>query len=221
MADAGRPGAGGDLVGGPVDPRYEALGGPIDLRGLDGVLLAANRAALAVTVVGLMAAAASLVGRFRDARGVERLQLRWVALAAVLVGLGAVGVLFSLAVGGSAAATLFALAIGCCTGDPTGGHRGGDPALPPLRPGPHRQPHPGLRAAHPAAGRGYALVVLGLGQLLGRESTLVVAAATWPWRRCSSRPAAGSKRWWIGGSTGDAMTRQDHRGVRGPAARPS
>ena len=102
------------LAGGPVDPRYQALGGPFDLRGLDGVLLAANRTALAVTVVALVAAAASLVGRFRHARGVERLQLRWVALAAVLVGLGAVGVLFSLAVGGSAAGILFDLAVGCC-----------------------------------------------------------------------------------------------------------
>jgi hypothetical protein len=101
------------LVGGPVDPRYQALGGPFDLRGLDGVLLAANRTALAVTVVALVAAAASLVRRFRHARGVERLQLRWVALAAVLVGLGAVGVLFSLVVGGSAAAILFDV-VGCC-----------------------------------------------------------------------------------------------------------
>src|SRR5215218_11110925 len=102
------------LAGGPVDPRYQALGGPFDLRGLDGVLLAANRTALAVTVVGLGAGAASLVGRFRHARGVERLQLRWMALAAVLVGAGAVGVLFSLAVGGSAAGTLFTPAVGCC-----------------------------------------------------------------------------------------------------------
>ena len=70
------------LAGGPVDPRYQARGGPFDLRGLDGVLLAANRAALAVTFVGLVAAAASLVGRFRHARGVERLQLRWVHKAA-------------------------------------------------------------------------------------------------------------------------------------------
>src|SRR5512132_3361356 len=69
------------LAGGPVDPRYQAHDGPFDLRGLDGVLLAANRTALAVTVVGLVAAAVSLVGRFRHARGVERLQLRWVALA--------------------------------------------------------------------------------------------------------------------------------------------
>src|SRR5215218_7048558 len=102
------------LAGRPVDPRYQALGGPFDLRGLDGVLLAANQVALAVTVVGLGAAAASLVGRFRHARGVERLQLRWMALAAVLVGAGAVGVLFSLAVGGSGAETLFTLAVGSC-----------------------------------------------------------------------------------------------------------
>ena len=43
------------------------------------------------------------------------------------------------------------------------------------------QPHPGLGAAHaPAVGRGVvdAAVVLGLGQLLGRDSSLVVAGAT-------------------------------------------
>jgi hypothetical protein len=167
------------LAGGPVDPRYQALGGPFDLRGLDGVLLAANRTALAVTVVGLVAAAVSLVGRFRHARGVERLQLRWVALAAVLVGLGAVGVLFSLAVGGSAAGTLFDLAVGCCL------------VVPPVATGAavlryrlydldrivSRTLSYGLLTL--LLGGGYALVVLGLGQLLGRDSSsLVVAAAT-------------------------------------------
>ena len=166
------------LVGGPVDPRYQALGGPFDLRGLDGVLLAANRTALAVTVVGLVAAAVSLVGRFRHARGVERLQLRWVALAAVLVGLGAVGVLFSLVVGGSAAGTLFDLAVGCCL------------VVPPVATGAavlryrlydldriiSRTLAYGLLTL--VLGGGYALVVLGLGQLLGRDSPLVVAAAT-------------------------------------------
>jgi hypothetical protein len=166
------------LAGGPVDPRYQALGGPFDLRGLDGVLVAANRTALAVTVVGLVAAAVSLVGRFRHARGVERLQLRWVALAAVLVGLGAVGVLFSLAVGGSAAGTLFGLAVGCCL------------VVPPVATGAavlryrlydldrivSRTLAYGLLTL--LLGGGYALVVLGLGQLLGRDSPLVVAAAT-------------------------------------------
>jgi hypothetical protein len=176
---AGRPGAGGDpgrRAGGPALP---GPGRPFDLRGLDGVLLAANRTALAVTVVGLVAAAVSLVGRFRHARGVERLQLRWVALAAVLVGLGAVGVLFSLAVGGSAAGTLFGLAVGCCL------------VVPPVATGAavlryrlydldrifSRTLSYGLLTL--LLGGGYALVVLGLGQLLGRDSpSLVVAAAT-------------------------------------------
>jgi hypothetical protein len=166
------------VAGGPVDPRYQALGGPFDLRGLDGVLLAANRAALAVTVVGLVAAAVSLVGRFGHARGVERLQLRWVALAAVLVGLGAVGVLFSLAVGGSAAGTLFDLGVGCCL------------VVPPVATGAavlryrlydldriiSRTLAYGLLTL--VLGGGYTAVVLVLGQLLGRDSPLVVAAAT-------------------------------------------
>jgi hypothetical protein len=164
------------LAGGPVDPRYQALGGPFDLRGLDGVLLAANRAALAVTVVGLVAAAVSLVGRFRHARGVERLQLRWVALAAVLVGLGAVGVLFSLAVG--AAGILSDVAGACCL------------VVPPVATGAailryrlydldrivSRTLAYGLLTV--LLGGGYAAVVLGLGQLLGRDSPLVVAGAT-------------------------------------------
>jgi hypothetical protein len=167
------------LAGGPVDPRYQALGGPFDLRGLDGVLLAANRTALAVTVVGLVAAAASLVGRFGHARGVERLQLRWLALAAVLVGLGAVGLLFSLAVGGTAAETLFDVAVGCCL-----------LVVPPVATGAailryrlydldrifSRTLAYGLLTL--VLGGGYALVVLGLGQLLGRDSPLVVAGAT-------------------------------------------
>jgi hypothetical protein len=145
------------LAGGPVDPRYQALNGPFDLRGLD----------------------ASLVGRFRHARGVERLQLRWVALAAVLVGLGAVGVLVSLAVGGSAAETLFGLAVGSCV-----------LVVPPVATGAavlryrlydldrivSRTLSYGLLTV--LLGGGYALVVLGLGQLLGRDSPLVVAGAT-------------------------------------------
>src|SRR5215211_8561584 len=167
------------LAGGPVDPRYQALGGPFDLRGLDGVLVAANWTALAVTVVGLVAAAASLVGRFGHARGVERLQLRWVALAAVLVGLGAVGVLLSLAVGGSAAGTLFGVGVGCCL-----------LVVPPVATGAailryrlydldriiSRTLAWGLLTL--LLGGGYAAVVLGLGRLLPQSSSLAVAAAT-------------------------------------------
>jgi hypothetical protein len=119
------------------------------------------------------------VGRFRHARGVERLQLRWVALAAVLVGLGAVGVLLSLAVGGSGAETLFGLAVGSCV-----------LVVPPVATGAavlryrlydldriiSRTLAYGLLTL--LLGGGYAAVVLGLGQLLGRDSPLVVAAAT-------------------------------------------
>jgi hypothetical protein len=167
------------LAGGPVDPRYQALNGPFDLRGLDGVLVAANRTALAVTVVGLVAAAVSLAGRFRHARGVERLQLRWLALAAVLVGLGAVGLLVSLAVGGSAAGTLFDLAVGCCL-----------LVVPPVATGAavlryrlydldrilSRTLAYGLLTL--VLGGGYAAVALVLGQLVGRDSSLAVAGAT-------------------------------------------
>ena len=32
-------------------------------------------------------------------------------------------------------------------------------------------------------------------------------ASPWPWPRCSSRPAAASKRWWIGASTAASTTR--------------
>jgi hypothetical protein len=98
------------VAGGPLDPYYQAIGGPFDLRGLGGALLVANQAALAVTTLAVVVAAGSLVGRFRHARGLERLQLRWVALAAVLVVLGGRGV----------------------PGRPAGGHGGGHPALPAL-----------------------------------------------------------------------------------------
>jgi uncharacterized membrane protein YbhN (UPF0104 family) len=43
-------------------------------------------------------------------------------------------------------------------------------------------------------GGGYALVVLGLGQLLGRDSPWWWRPRPWPWRRCSSRPAAASRQ---------------------------
>jgi hypothetical protein len=78
------------------------------------------------------------VGRFRRARGMERLQLQWVALAALVVVLAGAVVLAGLAVGVASAYGLLSLLL---------------------------------------AG-GYALVALGLGQLLGQDSSLIVAAAT-------------------------------------------
>jgi hypothetical protein len=70
-------------------------------------------------------------------------------------------------------------------------------------------------------GGGYAAVVLGLGQLFGRDSSLVVAGATLRWPRRSSRPAAASNEWSTGVSTGAATTppRRLPRSARGCASR--
>jgi hypothetical protein len=166
------------LAGGPLDPRYEATGGPFDLRGHGGALLVANQAALAVTTLGVMAAAASLVGRFRSARGVERLQLRWLALAAALVGLAGAAVLAGLAIGVPGAETLLSVAVGWClvvlpvaTGAAVLRYRlyDVDRII-------SRTLAYGLLTL--VLGGGYAAVALVLGQLLGRDSSLAVAGAT-------------------------------------------
>jgi hypothetical protein len=111
------------VASGSLDPRALARDGPVGPRAYGGALQVANQLALVVGLLVILGGAVSLVTRFRHARGVERQQLRWVALAAALTGVAMLvtGVL----VGGA-----------------------------------------------------YAAVVLGLGQLLGRDSSLVVAAAT-------------------------------------------
>jgi hypothetical protein len=166
------------LVGGPSDPRYLALGGPFDLRGLGGALLLAHLAALALTVLAVVVAAGSLVGRFGRARGVERLQLRWVAFAAVLVALAGVVVLASFAIGVPGATTLFSIGLGLCL------------VVLPLATGAailryrlydldriiSRTLAWGLLTVLLALG--YAALVLGLGRLLPQGSSLVVAGAT-------------------------------------------
>ena len=160
---------------GPLDPQYQVLGGPFDFRGQGGVLLVVNQLALAFTTLAVVVGAASLVVRFRRAGGVERQQLRWVAWAAGLAVLGAVVALGGLAVGATAVVTW---AISTCF------------AVLPVAIGAailryrlydldriiSRTLAYGLLTL--LLGGGYALVVLGLGQLLGRESPLVVAAAT-------------------------------------------
>jgi hypothetical protein len=93
------------VASGPLDPRYQVLGGPFDLRGQGGVLLVVNQLALAVTTLAVVVGAGSLVVRFRRAAGVERQQLRWVAWAAAVAVLGAVVALGGLAVGATAMVT--------------------------------------------------------------------------------------------------------------------
>jgi hypothetical protein len=163
------------LLRSPGDRLAQAVDSPLDLHALDGGLLVAYQAAFAVVISALVVAAASLVVRFRRARGIERQQLRWVALGTVVVALLTVVNLATLALGAYALAPL------------VGG----------LNP-------PILSAAIGAAilryrlydldriisrtlawglltlllGAGYAAVVLGLGRLLPQDSSLVVAAAT-------------------------------------------
>ncbi|HSK98380.1 MAG TPA: hypothetical protein VK891_17265, partial [Euzebyales bacterium] len=71
----------------PTTRLTQPLDSPLDLRPLDGVVMGAYRAAFAVGIAAVVVAGASLVVRFRRARGVERQQLRWVAFATVVVAL--------------------------------------------------------------------------------------------------------------------------------------
>jgi len=163
------------VASGPLDPRYQLVGGPFDFRGQGGVLLVVNQLALAVTTLAVVVGAGSLVVRFRRAGGIEHQQLRWVAWAAALAVLGAVVALGGVAVGATAMVTW---TISICF------------AILPVAIGAailryrlydldriiSRTLAYGLLTL--VLGGGYAVVVLGLGQLLGRDSTLVVAAAT-------------------------------------------
>src|SRR5215207_7935854 len=77
---------------GPLDAAVLSIQGPVGLR---GALQVANQLALIVALVAVLGGATSLMTRFRHARGVERQQLGWLALVAVLTGLAmaATGVL--------------------------------------------------------------------------------------------------------------------------------
>src|SRR4029450_11128209 len=74
------------LSPGPGDRLIEAVDSPLALRALDGGLRIAYQAASAVVITAFVAAAWSLVGRFRRARGIERQQLGWGAVGPGLGG---------------------------------------------------------------------------------------------------------------------------------------
>jgi hypothetical protein len=159
----------------PLGPEYQSVATPLGLRALEAPLLAATGVALALTVLGVLVAAASLVVRFRRARGTERLQLRWVALAAAVVSLAAALVLAAML---TETPALFGWGLGLCA------------AVIPLAIGAailryrlydldriiSRTLAYGLLTV--LLGGAYAGVVLGLGQLFGQGSSLVVAGAT-------------------------------------------
>jgi hypothetical protein len=158
----------------PLAPDY--YGNPLAVPALARVLVVPAVAGVVVVPVSLLVGAGSLVVRFRRARGTERLQLRWLAYAAAL----AAGLLLVALVAGFLPAndnvTFASLSLGV--------------ALLPLATGAailryrlydldriiSRTLAYGLLTL--LLGGGYAAVVLGLGQLLGQDSSLVVAGAT-------------------------------------------
>jgi hypothetical protein len=66
-----------------VDPAYRSVTNPLGLRVLQLPIAVTHIVASGIIVVAVVVGALSLVARFRRARGIERQQLRWVALAAV------------------------------------------------------------------------------------------------------------------------------------------
>jgi len=205
----------------PLYPEYPTIGNPLAVPALPrGLLDVAQAAAAVVVLASLVVGAVSLVGRFRRARGTERQQLRWLAWGA---GLAAVLLLVALAglVIERPGFNLFNVALGVCL------------ALLPLATGAailryrlydldriiSRTLAYGLLTV--LLGGGYALVVLGLGQLLGRDSPLVVAAATpGRGRAVPAGPPPGSDGGRPALQPPSPRRGQDHRGVRCPPPRP-
>jgi hypothetical protein len=153
---------------------YRSVANPLATPAADRLLGVAN-VALAVSIMAIPMGAWSLVVRFHRARGVERQQLRWLALAAALVAAGAVVITVLLVVGAEA---------------PVGWVFGICLALLPLATAAailrYRLYDLDRIISRTLAytiltvllGLGYAAVILGLGRLLSRSSSLVVAAAT-------------------------------------------
>src|SRR5215216_4317093 len=168
------------LAPGPVDPSVQVLGSPFEFGGLSGVLLVANQLALAFTTLAVAVCAGSLVARFRSARGVERQQLRWVAVAAALLVVAAGAALVGLALDATEVVTwalsAWVAGLPLAVGAAVLRYRLYD-----LDRIISRTLAYGLLTL--LLGGGYAAVVLGLGQLLGRDSPLVVAAVFQPARR--------------------------------------
>jgi hypothetical protein len=159
----------------PLAPEHPEVENPLAVPVPTGLLLAVAAVAAVLVLATLVGAAGSLVVRFRRARGTERQQLRWLAVGAALA---AMALLVAVAAGAMGRDGVVLAALGTCV------------ALLPLATGAailryrlydldrilSRTLAYGLLTV--LLGGGYAGIVLGLGQLLGRESSLVVATAT-------------------------------------------
>jgi hypothetical protein len=160
---------------GLVIPPYESALQPVTIPALATAVWVAIIVGFLVIVGGIAVGAGSLVVRFRRARGVEREQLRWLAFAAAVTGVGAVVVLVGMALGATAvllfAAGVCMVVLPLATGAAILRYRLYD-----LDRIISRTLAYGLLTL--LLGGTYAAVVLGLGQLLGRTSSLAVAVAT-------------------------------------------
>ncbi len=158
----------------PLDPPYRSVANPIAAAALTGPLRVVNAVTWVATGFAIPVAAWSLVVRFRRAGGGERQQLRWRALAAGLAGvlvvaLGALAPTGNEILLGWLSVVLVALPL--ATGAAILRYRLYD-----LNRIISRTLGYGLCTV--LLGGGYAGVVLGLGRLLGRDSSLTVAGAT-------------------------------------------
>jgi hypothetical protein len=159
----------------PMAPDW--YGNPLAVPALAPVLVVPAVAGVVIVLGSLPVGAWSLVRRYRRARGIERQQLRWLALAGGV--LGALLLLVALVAGLAFTADAVVLtSLALCV------------ALLPLTTGAailrYRLYDIDRIVSRTLAysiltvllGLGYAAVVLGLGRLLGQHSSLVVAAAT-------------------------------------------
>jgi len=163
------------IAPGSLDPLAQFVSGPMDPQVYGGALRVANQLALLVGLLTILAGAASLVVRYRSARGVERQQLQWVALAAALTGLSMLVAAILIAVGevnlAAWASVVGVLFLPLATGAAILRYRLYD-----LDRIISRTLAYGLLTV--LLGLGYAAVVLGLGRLLPEGSSLAVAGAT-------------------------------------------
>jgi hypothetical protein len=170
----------------PEDPTFEnPLAAP---PALASVVNIGGTTSAAILLAGLVVGAGSLVMRVRRARGIERQQLRWLAFAAAVA---AVALLVAVAGGALGSERVVLAALGTCL------------ALLPLATGAailryrlydldriiSRTLAYGLLTL--LLGGGYAVVVLGLGQLLGRDSSLGACGT-----RIDKRLSMRRRCWW-------------------------
>ncbi len=159
----------------PLTPPYQSVPSPFALPALAGPMLTVRAVTGVLTYLPVVVAAASLVLRFRRAGDTERLQLRWVVLAAALTAVATPVALIAAVLQKEAVlawtAGVWVVMLPLAIGAAVLRYRLYD-----LDRIINRTLSYGLLTV--VLGGGYAGVVLGLGQLVGSSSNLAVATAT-------------------------------------------